>query len=125
MDAWQRVEGAVERAVRHFKAVDRIASDDDYTGVMAIRHALQCGDREMRDAISRIEDIHPERKAFSLLSDDIRRAYHRLNTLRHAKIFEPSDIDPVVLQDGVAAAKTLAELLPEDVARIRKEMDDA
>jgi hypothetical protein len=57
MDVWQRVEGAVERAVRHFKAVDGIASPDDYTGEMAIRHALQCGDREMREAISRLEDL--------------------------------------------------------------------
>jgi hypothetical protein len=125
MVTWQDVEAAVGRAVRHFKGVDGIASPDNYTAEMAIRHALQCGIRELGDALSMLQRLHRKGAGFSLLSHECRKAYLALRALDYEEMVEPSAIGIGTLQEAIAAAKVMAEFLQADFDRIRKEMSDA
>ena len=132
MVSWQDIEQAVERSRKHFAAAtllrDRVrgghaGGSDGYAAEMALRHALQCGERELGDALSMLQLLHRGGSAFSLLSDDLRRAYLALNALRHAETLEPSSIDPRTLDAAADAAAATAERLQADFKRIRKETE--
>lgn len=122
MVTWQLVEEAVERAVGHFAAVARIATPDQYATDMALRHAIQCGSRELAEALSLLQRLHRKGAGFSLLSDECRRAYLALRALEYEELVAPSDIYPVTFQESVAAAGVLSESLQADFERIKQEL---
>ncbi|TPK78206.1 hypothetical protein [Mesorhizobium sp. B2-4-17] len=92
---------------------------------MALRHTLQCGWRELADALSALRDLHREGAGFSLLSYDSRRAFLAVRALEYEDMIAPSDVDPVTLVEAIAAAGVFAESLREDFERIRKEIENA
>jgi len=120
---WQGFEGCVGSAAFHFGKVATVVdavSGDEYVANMAIRHAIQCGAREFVDALQRLQ---PKGSGFSLL--DTRKAYLAIRALEYEELVSPSDIDAVTLVEAVAAARVMAEFLPDDFQRIRKEIGDA
>jgi hypothetical protein len=125
MVTWDETEAVVARAVRHFAAVRGISTPDAYVTEMALRHALQCGERELADAISMLQRLHRKGAGFSLLSHKCRKAYRALRALEFDELTTPSDVDAENLVYAVAAAADLAAALTEDFARVRKENENA
>lgn len=122
---WNDTEAVVGRAVSHFERVKHVESGDAYVTEMAVRHAIQCGERELGDALSMLQRLHRKGAGFSLLSDDVRRAYLAIGALVYEDMVEPSDIDAMTLQDAIAASSVMAEHLLADFRRIRKELENA
>jgi hypothetical protein len=122
---WEALEAMAGRAVRHFAAVRGVEAADGYSREMALRHALQCGERELADAVSLLQRLNRKSAGFSLLSLDCRKAYRALGALEFEELASPSDIDAETLVDAISAAAVLAALLLPDVARIRKEVENA
>ena len=122
---WDAAKTIVERSAFHFEKVRSIEGPDAYVTEMALRHAIQCGERELSDALSMLQRLHRKGAGFSLLSDELRRAYLAIRALTYEDMVEPSDIDPVTLQDAIVAAGVMARHLQADFKRIRREISDA
>lgn len=122
MVTWEDVEAVVERAGFHFGKVRDLVTDDEYVTAMAIRHAIQCGSRELSDAISMLQRLHPKSAGYSLMSDEMRKAYLAIRAIEYEEMVEPSGINTLTLQDAIAAAGIFAEGLTADFERIRQEI---
>ncbi|MHA6642727.1 hypothetical protein [Mesorhizobium sp. A623] len=122
MVTWEDVEAVVERAVVHFGKAAVILTNDGYVTEMAVRHAIQCGGRELSDAISMLQRLHPKSAGYSLMSDESRKAYLAIRALEYEEMVEPSGIDTLTLQDAIAAASVFAGSLTADFKRIRREI---
>lgn len=72
-----------------------------------------------------LQRLHRKGAGFSLLSDKLRPAYLAIRALAYEDMVEPSDIDPVTLQDAIVAAGVMARHLQADFKRIRREISDA
>jgi hypothetical protein len=125
MITWDEAEAVVARAVRHFAAVRTVEMADAYAREMALRHIIECGSREVGEALSALGRLHRKGAGFSLLSHDLRKAYLALRALEYEEMASPSDIDNLILQEAMAAAAVFAEDLQEDFRRIRKENENA
>jgi|ThiBio_1000_plan_1041568.scaffolds.fasta_scaffold25497_2 hypothetical protein len=122
MVTWEAVEAVIERASFHFGKVRDVVTENEYVTAMAVRHAIQCGGRELSDAISMLQRLHPKSAGYSLMSDESRKAYLAIRALDYEEMVEPSGIDPVTLQDAIAASGVFAESLTADFERIRREI---
>lgn len=120
MVTWENIEAVVERAVFHFGKAAVLVTDDDYFNSMAVRHSIQCGTRELAEAISMLQHLHRKGAGFSLLSDDLRKAYLTAKAIEYEEMVEPSDIDPVTFVDAVAAAGVFAECLKPHFERLKR-----
>lgn len=89
---------------------------------MAVRHAIQCGGREISDALSMLQRLHPKSAGYSLMSDEMRKAYLAIRALEYEEMVEPSGINTLTLQDAIAAAGVFAGSLMADFERISREI---
>ncbi len=81
------------------------------------------GWRELADALSMLQRLHPSGIGFSLLSTECRKAFLAIRALEYENMLAPSDVDPVTLVEAIAAAAVFAEWLQEDFERIKKEIE--
>jgi hypothetical protein len=122
MVTWENIEAVVERAVFHFGKAAVLVTDDEYFNGMAVRPSIQCGTRELAEAISMLQRLNSKSAGFSLLSDELRKAYLTVKAIEYEEMVEPSDIDPVTFVDAVAAAGVFAECLKPHFERIKREV---
>lgn len=69
-----------------------------------------------------LQRLHPKSAGYSLLSDELRKAYLAIRALEYEEMVEPSDINPVTLVVAVAAAGVFSECLTADFERIKREV---
>lgn len=122
MVTWEAVEDVVARATFHFGKAAVIGTEDGYVTEMAVRHAIQCGGRELSDGISMLQRLHPKSAGYSLMSAEMRKAYLAIRAIEYEEMVEPSDVNPVTLVDAIAASGVFAECLKSDFGRIRREI---
>jgi hypothetical protein len=61
---------------------------------MALRHAIQCGEHELADALSMLQRLQPNSAGFCLLSDELRRAYLAIRALTYEEMSSRSVSTP-------------------------------
>jgi hypothetical protein len=131
---WDEAAETIGRARTHFERAllirDRLADDEPgsleaYIHDMALRHALSCGEAEIAAFILFLRSADPKGRGYSHLSPETRKAYLAARGHAYEEYASAGEVEPETLRAAIDVAAVLAEALPADFERIRREMADA